>query len=134
MLVAVAAIACVNLGDDTAVTVWETQLSPEIGYPDLSGQAAAVSRSDGTSIGIGIDGAEPGAQHVWSMGLGTCATPGQQIGSDADYPELVVGVTGHAESETHLGSRLSRGGAYHVAVQLSAMDASPVACGDLVAR
>jgi len=116
------------------VTIWETQLRPDVGYPDISGQAAAVSDVGGTSVGIGIDGATPGAQHAWGVGLGSCVAPGQQIGTDALYPVLAVSDSGTAAVETHLGARLTAGGAYHVEVRLSASDASPVACGDLVAR
>ena len=135
LLLAAGAAGCVDLGaNDRATTIWETQLTPDLAYPGVSGQAAAVSDAGGTPIGIGIDGAAPGAQHAWGLGLGRCATPGQQIGSSATYPVLAVSDSGTAAVETHLGARLAAGGAYHVEVRLSASDASPVACGDLVAR
>jgi hypothetical protein len=114
--------------------VWETELSPELGYPGFTGQAAVVSTQDGSSVGIGISGAEPGAHHTWRVRLGSCATPGQQIGLDADYPELVVDNAGAASAEVFFGPRLTIGNAYHVEVRVSAADPSRVACGDLVAR
>lgn len=128
-------MACVDLAaSDAAPTLWETALSPEIGYPDLTGQAAAVSRAQGTTIGIAIHGAEPGAQHTWKMRIGSCATPGQGIGLDTDYPALVVDGAGDASAEVALGPRLALGNSYHVEVRVSAADSSRVACGDLVAR
>ena len=136
LLSALGAAACLGLNDTDSVstTVWETQLTPGPAYPDVSGQAAAVSQSDGTSVGISIEGAEPEAAHLWGLRLGSCTTPGGQVGPDSDYPELAVGETGSASVETHLGPRLSLGSAYHIEVRLSASDGSRVACGDLVGR
>ena len=134
-LAVLATAACVNLGDDEpAVTIWETQLVPEFEFPDLTGQAAAVSRPDGTAAGIGISGAEPGAVHAWGLRQGSCTDPGVQVGPDTDYPELLVSLAGEADAETHLGPRLSYTGDYHVEVRVSAADPTRVACGDLVQR
>jgi hypothetical protein len=116
------------------VTIWESQLTPDVGYPELSGQAAAVSDAGGTAVGIGIEGAAPGAQHAWGVGLGSCATPGQQIGPDTDYPVLAVSDSGTASVEIHLGARLAQSSAYRVEVRLSATNSARVACGDLLAR
>ena len=135
LLSALGAAACLGVNDtDLATTVWETQLTPGLAYPAVSGQAAAVSQADGTSVGISIEGAEPGAAHLWGLRLGSCTTPGGQVGPDSDYPELVVGESGGASVETHIGPRLSLDSAYHIEVRLSASDGSRVACGDLVGR
>jgi hypothetical protein len=132
LLAAAATAACVNLGDDEpSVTLWETQLTAEIGFPGLTGQAAAVSAPDGTQVGIGIDGAEEGAAHAWALLTGTCAQPGLQVGPQSDYPDLTVDPSGHAEADTHLGPRLDFGGTYLVEVRVSAADPTRVACGDL---
>ncbi len=133
ILAAIGTVGCVSLGDDlNEVSLWEAQLTPDAGHPDLAGQAAAFSRSDGTSVGISIEGAEPGAAHAWGLRLGSCADPRQQIGSDTDYPALSVIDAGTAETETHLGLQLSVTGSYHVDVRVSAAEPSRVACGDLV--
>lgn len=135
LLSALGAAACIGINDtDSAPTVWETELTPERSYPGVSGQAAAVSDPNGTSTGISIEGAEPGAVHQWGLRLGGCTTPGGQVGPDSDYPELVVGELGDASVDTHLAPRLASDGEYHVAVRLSASDTSRVACGDLVRR
>ncbi len=136
LLALVGTTACVNLNtnDGFDVSVWETQLAPERDYPDLSGQAAAVSRFDGTVVGIAIEGAEPGVTHAWGLRLGTCATVGPQIGPDSDYPGLAVGASGAASVETRLSPQLSVDSTYHVAVRVSATDTTRMACGDLVAR
>lgn len=123
-----------NSTDTPSVTIWETQLSAELAYPDLGGQAAAVSEPSGTSLGILVTGSEPGAAHAWALMTGTCAVPGTQIGPSSDYPTVSVGDTGSGEAETHLGSRLSLDQSYHVELRVSAADDSRVACGDLTAR
>ena len=128
-------MTCVSLEvEPPSVTLWETELWPELAYPDISGQAAAVSGSAGTELGIVIQGAEPDAVHAWGLRLGSCTAPGAQIGPDSDYPELEVGSTGSASVETLLGTQLNSEGAYHVEVRVGALDATRVACGDLVAR
>jgi hypothetical protein len=126
--------ACVGSTDGPSVTIWEAQLQPELTVPDFGGQAAAISEPSGTSVGILVTGAEQGAAHAWGLRLGTCATPGTQIGPASDYPELAVGLEGSAETETHLGTRLSLDQAYHIEVRVSAADDSRIACGDLAAR
>ena len=134
ILAAAGAAACVGPTDEDAVTIWETQLVAELAYPGLSGQAAAVSRLDGTAVGIGIDGAEPGGAHAWGLRLGSCASPSQQIGPDSDYPELLVDDLGSASVETDLGPRLSIENSYNVEVRENSTDGSRIACGDLVRR
>lgn len=135
LVAALGATGCVDLrANDPGLTIWETQLAAELAYPDFSGEAAALSDRSGTVIGIAIRGATTGAHHVWGLRLNDCAAPGQQVGSDVDYPELVVSAGDTASVETILGARLVGGGAYHVAVRVSASDTSRVACGDLVAR
>ena len=133
-MLAAAGAACVDLGGDLGTTVWETQLAPTAAYADLSGQAAAVSNSAGTDVGVAVDGAVPGDSLAWSVRLGSCATPGQQIGSDADYPALAVGDSGSALAETHFGSRLAASGQYQLTVRVSVSDTSRAACGNLAAR
>lgn len=134
MLSALCGAACLGVNDTEPPTVWETELTPEVDYPGLSGQVAAISKLDGTSVGIGIDGAEPAAEHPWALRLGSCSDPGTQIGPDSDYPVLQVGMSGTAEAETQLGTRLYLDNAYHVEVRLSASDRSRIACGDLAGR
>jgi hypothetical protein len=135
MLAAAGEASCVNLGVSAVQpSVWDAQLVPAVAYPDLNGQGAAVSQADGTSVGLTIHGAVPGAQHTWSLRLGTCATPGLQLGLDSDYPVLAVDAGGTASGDTQIASTLVAGRAYHLAVRLSATDTTRVACGDLVAR
>lgn len=135
LVLAAVGAACVDLGTEApSVTIWETELRAELGYPDISGQAAAVSGPSVTEAGIGIQGAEPGAVHAWGVRLGSCASPGAQIGPDGGYPELEVGETGSASAEALLAPTFSLESAYHVEVRVSSSDRSRVACGDLVAR
>jgi hypothetical protein len=135
LLIAAAGAACVGLETEPPTTsVWEAELTAALGFPEVSGEAAAVARPDGTSAGVDIRGAEPGAVHQWGVLLGSCASPGAQIGPDSDYPGLEVGLGGSASADTQLGPTLSLGSAYHVEVRVSAADATRVACGDLVPR
>jgi hypothetical protein len=109
--------------DPEEVVLWEAQLVAEV--PDLTGQAAAVSGAAGTDLGIGLNGAPPGA---------ACATPGEDIGLSEDYPVLEVTDLGAAAAETHLASRFRRDGTYQVEVHQNRSDTTKVACGNLVAR
>jgi hypothetical protein len=127
--------ACVNLDvEGPSVQLWETVLQAELDYPDVTGQAAAVSGPSGTETGVEIQGAEPDAVHAWGVRLGSCATPGAQIGPDTEYPDLEVSAGGNASAATRFGSTLSTANAYHVEVRVSASDRSRVACGDLMPR
>jgi hypothetical protein len=128
------AAACVGSTDVPAVSVWETVLQPELAYPEVGGQAAAVSEPSGTSVSVLLTGADAGAEHAWGLRQGTCAAPGAQIGPASDYGDLVVGLSGSAEADAHLGSRLALEQSYHIDVRVSAADDSRVACGDLIAR
>jgi hypothetical protein len=69
--------------------------------------------------------------HTWRVRLSTCAAPGEAIGPQSDYPELVVDEGRDASAEAHLGPRLTRDSTYHVEVRQSATDTSRIACGDL---
>lgn len=132
-LVAVSALACVNLGvnDDKVTTVWQGDLQPTSGYPGLSGQAAAVSQIDGTSASVLVQGAVPSESFAWALWLGSCDQPQQQIGPDGSYPGLAADPTGEATADAHFGTRLSIDNAYHIEVRVSATDATRVACADL---
>ena len=128
-----ASAACVGLDNDPEeVVLWEAQLVAEV--PDLTGQAAAVSGAAGTDLGIGLNGAPPGAAYAWSARVGTCTTPGEDIGLPEDYPVLEVTDLGAAAAETHLASRFRRDGTYQVEVHQNRSDTTKVACGNLVAR
>jgi hypothetical protein len=134
-LASLGAASCLNIAEEPVVTVWEAEIIPAMAHPDFSGQAAAVSRIDGTSVGIGIDGGTPDAEYPWALRLGTCAAPGTQFGTDDVYPTLLPdSVSGMAEAETRLGSRLLLGSDYHVEVRESLTDPTRVGCGALVAR
>lgn len=135
LLTALGAAACVDLGvNSSQPSVWDAQLVPATAYPGLTGQGAAVSEPGGTSVGIEIHGAAPGAQHVWALMLGTCSVPGEQLGLATEYPVLSVDASGDASGDTHLGAKLVVGRDYHLAVRASATDSSRVACGDLTAH
>lgn len=135
-LVLLAAMAgCVNLDvASSSPLVWNTTLAPTSAYPDVSGQAAVVSQASGTSVGIQINGATAGAQHVWALRFGTCATPGQRIGDAADYPALDVSTTGTASAQTLLGLQLDASAAYLIDVRAAASDTARVACGNLIVQ
>lgn len=112
--------------------MWEAQLAPALAHPNLSGQVAALSGRDGTSVGIEIEGAEAEATLAWGIHVGTCEAPGSQIGPDSDYPALLTSLSGSASAETHLGPSLALEGDYHA--ELRSPDAIRIACGDLEPR
>lgn len=124
---------CIDLGinDDRVTTIWTAELLAEPQYAGVTGQAAAVSQLDGTVASILVEGAEAGTTYAWGVWLGRCDSPAQQVGPDADYPELVADELGEATRTTRLGPRLSLDQSYHVQVQVGT-ERSLVACGDLV--
>lgn len=136
LLLLVGGAACVNLGGvaPPAPTVWNAQLIPTQAYPGVSGQGAAISQAGGTTLGVEVHGGAPGAHYAWGLELGSCVTPGQQIGEDADYPSLNVDGTGDASGQAQFGSFLNVGSQYHIVVRLSASDTSRVACGNMTAQ
>jgi hypothetical protein len=125
---------CVDLtsNDDRITTIWNAELAAEPEYPDFTGLAAALSGPRGTEATILLQGAEPGAVHTWALRLGSCTSPGQQIGPDTDYPELVAEGGGEATEDALLGPMLSRDNTYHVEARATAPDSARVVCGDLV--
>jgi hypothetical protein len=126
------AAACVELTpNDTPVTTWEADLVPHVSHPDLIGQVAAAVQLGGTDVGIGIEGAAPGASHLWGVRSGSCGAPGTLIGTSLDYPILVVSDSGRASAQTRLGSSLSADVSYHAELRESTTDTSRIACGNL---
>ncbi len=135
ILCAALAAACLNLnGPEQQVIIWEALLAPSLAHPDLMGQAALAAQLNGTDAGIGIRGATPGAVHTWRVRIGTCAAPGDGIGPQSDYPELVVTQLGEASADMRIGHRLSTDTTYYAEVRASSTDTARVACGDFQQR
>lgn len=135
-LCALLAAACVDLNSSNSqVVTWEAHLVPELTHPDLTGQVAAAAQgAGGTDLGIGIEGAAPGAAHLWGVWSGTCGAPGGLLGSSEDYPALAVNDSGTASTETHIGPRLLVDSSYHAELRESASNATRIACGNLQQR
>lgn len=126
--------ACVDLGSAEPAITWEAELVPALDQPELGGQAALVAQLSRTDAGIGIRGAQPGATHTWRVRMGTCATPGEGIGPESDYPQLVVNELGEASAEMQIGHRLTTDTSYHAEVRASPTDTTRIACGNFHLR
>jgi hypothetical protein len=126
--------ACADLGvnDERQTTLWNTDMQPEPAFAGLSGQAAAVSQISGTDATILLQGAQPTTEFAWGLRLGTCASPGQQIGPDNDYPEMVADDQGGATADAALGPMLRLDESYHIEARMPDSEGrTRVACGDL---
>jgi hypothetical protein len=127
-ILAVLPAACVHDVAGPDRSLWEATLTGTAAHPLVTGSAAAISRSRSTEAGIRVSGLDPG-EYGWEIRAGSCAAPAALIGSQAQYPELVVDAGGEASVDGAIVSgRLESGQRYHVAVR----NGTVVACGDLV--
>jgi hypothetical protein len=70
-------------------TLWTAELIPELEYPLVSGSGAAVSGRDLTEAGVTMTGLDPGV-YAWRVREGPCDDPGEVVGGEGQYPDLVV--------------------------------------------
>ena len=123
--------ACVTDVSPPRQTLWEAVL---VGVPEhetVSGTAAAVSGDQITVAGIAVEGL-PAGTYTWRIFQGECGAPGNLLGVEGQYPDLVVsdaGASVTADAEPALGGTMVRGRPYHTDVR-EADTGEPVACGD----
>lgn len=121
-------------------TLWEGQLQATGEGPNLTGSAAAVSRSSSTEAGIEVTGGEAGDRWTWRLREGTCERPGPVLGSSASYPVLEAAESTDPEApspvvtasgETVLSATLDPDGSYHATLAAESDPDVVLACGDL---
>lgn len=116
--------------------LWEANLDPALEYPAVSGTAAAVSGSTLTEAGITMLGLEPGV-YSWRVRESWCDDPGDVVGGEGQYPDLVVeeeedpepGEEGISVQTQPFRATMTGGARYHVEVRRSEPD-ERVACGN----
>lgn len=120
-------------------TLWEAEF---VGGPEalgVSGRAAVVSGSELMEAGVSIQGLAVG-RYTWSVRQGRCASPGDPIGGEGQYPEVVVDEPdgegdddpGPVEAETQpFRGTMRSDGAYHAEVRDEGSD-ERVVCGDFI--
>jgi hypothetical protein len=123
-------------------TLWTADLIPEIEYPMVSGTGAAVSGSTLTEAGITMTGLDPGI-YAWRIREGRCDDPGEVVGGEGQYPDLLVEEPGEPDPDEDNGSSsvsaqtapfrgvMVRGAEYQIDVRL-ADSGDRVACGNFI--
>ena len=123
--------ACVTDVSPPRQTLWEAVL---VGVPEhetVSGTAAAVSGDQVTVAGVAVEGLPTGT-YTWRIFQGECGSPGNLLGVEGQYPDLVVSDgegTVAADADPALGGPMVSGRRYHTDLR-EAGTGEPVACGD----
>lgn len=112
---------------------WKATVRGMAGFAQLSGEAKAtvVAGSSATTVTLTLTGGQAAASHPWMVHEGSCQTPGNPVGSAADYPALTFGSDGKATATANLPAQLNEATDYVVVVHASASDMTMIACGNL---
>lgn len=122
-------VACDDDGTSPPDPVlWEAELESNV----LAGIVDVSALQNGFTAGIEISDAQADAVFTWHIAEGTCADPGDRIGTEAIYPELEVAEDGTADAEATVAFGLEEDGEYIAAV-VADDEGEPVyvACGAL---
>ncbi len=106
---------------------WRAILEPLAGSKVRGGVTVEAKGTESTRFTITIRDATPNASLAWHMHSGTCANPGNPVGSG--YPELHVGPGGTAEAAATLAVAAPGTGDY--LVQVHGPTGAPISCGML---
>lgn len=118
-------------------TLWQGSLVPTPDFPALQGSVAAISheRARRTEVGIGVQGAPVGKSLMWKLREGTCAEPGDVVGTEEAYDILTVDEAGNVSDETVVHQVvLNTRRNYHASVREADGERRQVACGALTPR
>lgn len=136
---AAAVIAC-DSSSEPKVTehTWQAELAGEGEYEGVTGQIEVVSKESLTAE-IEVEGLEPEGEYAWHIAAGTCASPGDRVGGESDYPTLEADEEGAASATVTIGRRLEPTKSYHTSVffveegedEDDDDEIVVVACGDL---
>ena len=132
----VAALALVACDDDPTepgdVLGWEAELVGTGTFEDVVGVVAVVTNASSFTATIELADAPPEGVFSWTLMEGSCADPGDAVGSASSYPDLEVGDDGDAGEEADVVAALDEEGDYVVMVSdESDDDPVTVACGAL---
>lgn len=109
---------------------WEAELTGVGEYAEVEGLAAMSSSRTSFDVAIEIANATEDDVFAWEVAEGTCAEPGDRLGTAADYPDLEVAADGTAGAEADANAALDEDGDYVVRVIDDSGEAPVVvACG-----
>jgi hypothetical protein len=113
---------------------WHGIVEGEAEWEHLEGEAA-FAWTEGTqeiTAGVLVTGDEPGEVRPWHVHHNTCAEGGGIVGSDDDYPRLVIEGDGTASVVTNVPVGIDPAADFHVNVHLSEEEMETIiACADL---
>lgn len=125
--------ACVTDVTPPQQLLWEADLDgapPE--HLEVTGTAAAVSDGRVTQASIAVTDL-PAGTFAWRILLGQCGSPGELVGVEFQYPNLVGPGEAATNADPALGAGMVSGSSYFVEVR-TAETADLVACGDFRRR
>jgi hypothetical protein len=126
-----------DFGDDGVVSprTMATAFTGVPGFQQIQGDAM-VTWTPGDQLFnavASISGDAQGLVRPWHVHFGTCATGGAIVGSDAQYPRLVIGADGTATAAVDVRYELSPNVPYHINFHKSDAELDTIiACGDLL--
>lgn len=128
------AVVVSGCNDDDDVHEWSADIQGLGEWADISGEAE-VRWEEGEeefTATVDIENDAPGAVRPWHVHFNDCATGGDIVGADGDYPRLTIDEDGTASASVTVPQSLGPEARYHVNVHLSDEDlATIIACGDL---
>lgn len=113
-------------------TLWEATLQGGPEHPLVTGSAAAISRATSTEASIEVAGLDVGGTYAWRIRAGACDAPGDVLGADGVYPELVAEEE-PVSADAVTGDLMLSGRAYHAEVR-EADTGNAAACGHFIER
>jgi hypothetical protein len=118
LLVATFAFVACNDEDSTGpqLTNWTADLAGSVEFEEVAGEADVASSASSFSAAIEIAGAPADAVLAWTLMEGTCADPGDAVGSASSYPALEVGDDRTASEDADVVAALDVEGDYIVVV------------------
>jgi hypothetical protein len=134
---AIAVLAACEIDDFGPVTgdyQWHGVLEGRAGWEHIGGQAAFLwtERTTVVAAGIEITGDEPGKVRPWHIHHNSCAEGGGIVGSDAEYPRVVIGADGTGGTGATVAVALDPAARYHVNVHHSEAEMDVIiACADM---
>ena len=106
---------------------WRALLEPTGGGTVRGGAMVEVKGEEGLRFTVTVRNAPANTTLPWHMHAGTCAAPGDVVGSG--YPELNVGPGGTAEAAVTLKVAAPTTGAF--VIQVHSPTGAAISCGDL---
>jgi hypothetical protein len=134
-VVGVAAACDSTTGPAPQPVEWRSDLSGVEGYAELSGEFVVHAAATSFDVELEADGL-PAGEYGWEVAAGSCADPGNRLGTAASYATLTADEVGAVTGSATVAATLTALGEYHGAIFRLVTQGEEevrvaVACGDL---